>query len=84
MKNYRRIKVPKCCCSCNWLVTDDYDNLCSQGFDRDRITDDAEKMYKGQVLSIEDFFDEFEPVEAFGLCDDFEKAGRDFTGGVIK
>jgi hypothetical protein len=82
MKNYRTIKIPDCCCSCNWLVISDDENFCSFGFDRDRIELDG--IEEGVVLTIEDFVVDFEPVEAFGLCDDFEKAGRDCSAGVIK
>jgi hypothetical protein len=82
MKNYRTIKVPDCCCTCNWLVIDDYENFCSQGFDRERIKQEEEKYHI--ILSMEDFIEDLEPVEAFGFCDDFEKSSRDFTDGVIK
>jgi len=80
MKNYRTIKVPECCCSCKWLVIEDYENFCSQGFDREDIKR-IEKL-ENITLTIEDFIGEMEPIEAFGLCDDYSTQDGEFKGAI--
>lgn len=41
-----------------------------------------EEVRDGVTLTIEDFIEDLEQVEAFGLCDDFEKEGKEFSGAI--